>query len=71
MSGGAMFGAGINPETISGRPNPKLIGISTEWWGASNEIFGTGIEIVLAIVRDAYQVSLPTRLNPSVKGNTV
>lgn len=68
MSGGAMFGATINAETVSGKANPKLIGISTDWLGASNEIFGTGIEIVLAILRDGHQISLPGRLNPLARG---
>jgi hypothetical protein len=68
MSGGAMFGATINHETIEGTPRPKLIGISTDCPNA-NEVFGTNIGIVMGIIRDGWNGMLPARLNPSnIKG---
>jgi hypothetical protein len=46
MSGGAMFGAVVNAETIEGKPRPKLIGIATDWLKSSNEILGSSAAIV-------------------------
>jgi hypothetical protein len=65
MSGGAMFGVPVTDATIKGNPQPKLIGISTEWWPNLNEVFGANIALAMAIIRDAYGVILPARLNPS------
>lgn len=68
MSGGAMFGGTVNSATIRGNPRPKLIGISTDCPNA-NEVFGTNISIVMAIIRDGWNGTLPARLNPSnIKG---
>jgi len=64
MSGGAMFGAVLDADTIAGNPIPKLIGISTDKLG-NDEVFGTTISIVLAIIRDGWQMPLPERLNPT------
>lgn len=59
MSGGAIFGAvGSLVE-----PQAKLIGISTTR-ESSIEVYGTNISIVLAIIRDGYDVALPNELNP-------
>lgn len=63
MSGGAMFGVPVNAAAIEGKPQPKLIGISTDFPNP-NEVFGTNIAIVMAIIRDAYNIVLPVRLNP-------
>ncbi len=65
MSGGAMFGVQMNGEIIQGRPNPLLIGISTYWDSKSKEVFGTNFAIVMAIIRDAYNITLSKRLNPT------
>jgi hypothetical protein len=54
----------MNESTIEGTPRPKLIGISTDWLDSSREIFGPNIAIALAIIRDAWQVALPARLDP-------
>jgi hypothetical protein len=62
-SGGAMFGVQVNAATIKGTPCPKLIGITPDCPN-SNEVFGTSIAIVMAILRDGWQIELPTRLNP-------
>jgi hypothetical protein len=68
MSGGAMFGTPMNDATIKGKPNPKLIGIMTDYPSSSNEIFGPSTAIVMAIVRDAWGKAIPVRLQvPSVK----
>jgi hypothetical protein len=64
MSGGAMFGVPINSATIEGKPQPKLIGISTDA-PSPNEVFGTNIAIVLSVIRDGWHVTLPSLLNPS------
>lgn len=64
MSGGAMFGVPMNTATIGGKPQPKLIGVSTDN-PDPNEVFGTNIAVVMAAIRDAYNVALPPRLNPS------
>lgn len=59
MSGGAIFGAvGSLVE-----PRAKLIGISTTR-ESSIEVSGTNIAIVLAIIRNGYNVALPNELNP-------
>lgn len=63
ISGGAMFGIAMNEASITGAPVPLLVGISTDL-PDSKEMFGTNIAIVLAILRDAYGVDLPPRLNP-------
>lgn len=63
ISGGAMFGIAMNEAAITGIPVPLLVGISTDL-PDSTEMFGTNIAIVLAILRDAYRVDLPPRLNP-------
>lgn len=65
MSGGAIFGIPMNASTIEGAPRPKLIGISTDWPASSHEIFGPNIAIAMAIIRDAWQIVLPPRLNPA------
>lgn len=64
MSGGAMFGARMNDHTIRGDPKPLLIGISTDWPEEAKEVFGTNIAVVMAIIRDAWKIALPARLNP-------
>jgi hypothetical protein len=69
MSGGAMFGIPVNAAAIQGKPEPKLIGISTDWPKA-DEVFGTNIGISMALIRDGYNIVLPTRLNPAnIKGH--
>lgn len=62
MSGGAIFGTGVNNATIDGKPAPKLVGILTDCPDLSKEIFGPSAAILLASVRDAYSVTLPPRL---------
>ncbi len=64
MSGGAMFGVPSNSDTVEGNPQPHLIGISTDWPKEKLEVYGTSISIVLAIIRDAYAIDLPERLDP-------
>lgn len=64
MSSGAMFGVPMNAATLGGNPQPKLIGLSTDCPNP-NEVFGTNIAVVMAIVRDAWQTVLPPRLNPA------
>jgi hypothetical protein len=59
-----MFGATVNHATITGKPRPKLIGISTDCPNP-NEVFGASIAIVMTIIRDGWHVALPARLNPS------
>lgn len=65
MSGGAMFGVRVNDQTIIGKPQPLLIGIATEWVSKSKEVVGTNFAIVMAIIRDAYDITLSKRLNPT------
>lgn len=65
MSGGAIFGIPMNDSTIEGKPWARLIGISTDWLDSSPEIFGPNIAIAMAIIREAWQIALPTRLNPA------
>jgi hypothetical protein len=62
MSGGAMFGVAVNAATLEGKPAPKLIGIMTDWHATENEIFGASIAIALAIVKEAWGIDLPPRL---------
>ena len=64
MSGGAMFGVQVNAATIAGKPQPKLIGLSTDC-PDPNEVFGANFAVVMAVIRDAYNVVLPIRLNPT------
>lgn len=64
MSGGAIFGAAVNAGTLEGKPVPKLIGIMSDWPEAEKEIFGAGMAIAMAIVRDAWRITLPPRLDP-------
>jgi len=63
MSGGAMFGVPVNAATIGGKPQPKLIGVSTDS-PDPNEVFGTNIAVVMAVIRDACNIEPPVRLNP-------
>ncbi len=63
ISGGAMFGIAMNDAAIRGAPGPLLVGISTDRPNG-NELFGTNIALVLAIIRDAYGIDLPLHLNP-------
>jgi hypothetical protein len=56
MSGGAMFGMSINSAAVEGKPQPKLIGISTDVPNP-NEVFGTNIAIVLSVIRDGWHVA--------------
>lgn len=65
MSGGAMFGVPVNAATIAGRPHPRLVGITTDWPLSLNDVFGPSVAIVMAIIRDAWQIDLPIRLNPT------
>lgn len=65
MSGGAIFGIPMNATTIEGTPQPKLIGICTDWLESSPEIFGPNIAIAMAIIREGWQITLPPRLNPA------
>ena len=64
MSGGAMFGASVNVATLRGNPDPQLIGIATDWQYSTKQVFGSNIAIAIAIIRDAYRIVIPTRLNP-------
>jgi hypothetical protein len=66
MSGGAMFGVPLNCDTIEGVVKPKLIGISTHDIPSKKEVYGASIAVVLKIIRDGWQVSLPDRLNPTI-----
>ena len=63
MSGGPMFGVPMDKGAIHGTPRAWLIGIATDQPSAT-EMFGTSISFVMAIIRDAWQTDLPTRLNP-------
>ena len=73
MSGGAMFGVEVNHDTIiRGQSLPKLVAILIQWHEAENMIVATPLSIVLAIVRDAYGLSLPDRLAvPSITTHPV
>jgi hypothetical protein len=62
MSGGAMFGARVNAATIEGRPNPKLVGIMTDYPPQSNEIFGPSMAIVMAIAKAVWGTAIPAQL---------
>ena len=62
MSGGAIFGVGMDAETIKGQPKPKLAGMMTDYERSLNEIFGPSMAIILALIRDGWGVSLPARL---------
>lgn len=64
VSGGAMFGVSIDTAAIAGNPEPRLIGISTDWLKLSNEVAGTSIALVLAIIRDAWNVQMPQEIDP-------
>lgn len=66
MSGGAMFGATVTASAITGNPTPRLVGISTDVPNP-NEVFGTNISVVMAIIRDAYGTAMPFRLNSSFR----
>ena len=59
-----MFGVPVNAATIGGKPQPKLIGLSTDF-PDPNEVSGTNFAVVMAVIRDAYNVVLPFRLNPA------
>ena len=59
-----MFGIPANAAMIEGKPQPRLIGISTDCPNA-NEVFGTNIAIVMTIIRDSYNIALPSRLDPA------
>jgi hypothetical protein len=63
MSGGAIFGI-FNASTSEVNFRARLIGISTNWPKSSREIFGPNIATWLAIIREAWQITLPPRLNP-------
>ena len=63
MSGGAIFGID-KASTIKVNFRARLIGIGTDWLRSSREIFGPNIAIGLAIVREAWQITLPPCLNP-------
>ena len=68
MSGGAMFGVGVDAAAIEGKPKPKLIGLMTDCPKPSSEIFGPSAAIILALIRDGWGISLPARLEvPNVK----
>jgi hypothetical protein len=64
MSGGPMFGVPMDKGAIHGTPRAWLIGVATDQPGAT-AVFGTSIAFAMAIVRDAWQTDLPTRLNPA------
>ncbi|MGJ3258012.1 MAG: S1 family peptidase [Rhodospirillales bacterium] len=64
MSGGAMFGVPMDKETTEGTPHPRLVGLATDN-PPNPEVFGPTIAIALAIIRDGWQVTLPTRLDPT------
>ena len=64
MSGGAIFGIPMKDSTIEGKPRARLIGISTDWPDSSPEIFGPNIVIAMAIIKEAWGIALPPRLNP-------
>jgi hypothetical protein len=58
-----MFGVEVDHDrTIRGQFLPKLVAILIEWHASENTIVATPMSIVLAIVRDAYGLSLPDRL---------
>jgi hypothetical protein len=65
MSGGAMFASKVKAGNADGNHEPKLAGISTTWLEDENEVIGTKIAIVLAIIRDAYGVPIPEALAPA------
>jgi hypothetical protein len=70
ISGGAIFGVPMNGSAIEGAPHPQLLGITTDKRQESKEAFGSSIAIVMAVIRDAYKVVLPARLNPeNVRAN--
>src|SRR5579875_3000151 len=62
MSGGAMFGTQINDDTIKGHLHPKLVGILIEWHETEEKIVATPLPMVLAVIRDAFRITLPDRL---------
>ena len=57
-----MFGVETNDETIRGQARPKLLGILIEWHEAQEKLVATPLSVVLAVIRDAYAISLPDRL---------
>jgi hypothetical protein len=65
MSGGAIFGVPVNDAAIKGKPRASLIGISTDWHKSSAQIFGPNIAIAMAIIKAAWHIALPPRLNPA------
>ena len=64
MSGGAMFASKVKAGNAGGKHEPKLAGISTTWLEGENEVIGTKITVVLAIIRDACGVAIPEALAP-------
>ena len=64
MSGGAMFVSKVTATNTDGSC-PKLAGISTTWLEDRNEVIGTKIAVVLAIIRDAYAVDISETLAPA------
>lgn len=65
MSGGAMFASKVKAGDAYGSDGPKLAGICTTWLEQQNEVVGTKIAIVLAIIRDTYGVAIPEALTPA------
>ena len=65
MSGGAMFASKGKADNAYGSDGPKLAGISTTWLEDQNEVVGTKIAIMLAIIRDTYGVAIPEALAPA------
>ena len=64
MSGGGIFGVPVDLTALTHGFKPKLIGISTDW-PKEGEVFGTNIALVMAMIRDNYNVALPPGLNPT------
>lgn len=57
-----MFGTQINDDAIEGHPHPNLVGILIEWHEPAEKMVATPLPMVLAVVRDAFRVTLPDRL---------
>lgn len=65
MSGGAMFASNVASGNAGENYGTKLAGLSTTWLEDQNEVAGTKIAVVLAMIRDAYGVAIPDALAPA------
>jgi hypothetical protein len=49
--------------TIYGNPEPKLIGIVTDHIREANEVFGPTAAILIASIKEGWNIQLPSRLD--------